>query len=196
MRYLIPILLVLGAYAASPLFMPVHETRAGSLAADGQQRLDTLFSALAGAATAEEAKGIQAEILRLLTEPPAGVPEMATLFQAADEHLKLAEFDRALAVLDRAVALAPTYPEAWHRRALARFRAGQLDGSVADLARVLALEPRHFGALSGLGLVNLSLGRMEAALQAYEAALKIHPHYRAARVHADAIRQARAGQPL
>lgn len=69
----------------------------------------------------------------------------------------------------------PEFTEAWNKRATVRFLAGDLTGSEADVYEVLAREPRHFGAISGLGLIKMRLGEFEAALQAYELLLTVNP---------------------
>ena len=70
----------------------------------------------------------------------------------------------------------PLFSEAWNKRATLYFVTGDLQKSRADIAQTLAIEPRHFGALAGLGLVELHLGNDEAALRAYQAAIEINPH--------------------
>ena len=67
----------------------------------------------------------------------------------------------------RAIALDPGYAEAWNRRATIRFMLGDYVGSIADIREVLAREPRHFGALSGLGLCLMALDRPQEALEAF-----------------------------
>ncbi|HEX9835384.1 MAG TPA: tetratricopeptide repeat protein, partial [Alphaproteobacteria bacterium] len=86
------------------------------------------------------------------------------------------DLDRALAVFDAMVGKAPNFAEAWNKRATVRYLRGEHRGSIADIERTLALEPRHFGALSGLGLVSLALGRDEAALEAFRRALAVDPY--------------------
>lgn len=70
----------------------------------------------------------------------------------------------------------PAFSEAWNKRATLYFLTGRFDKSRGDIAQTLAIEPRHFGALAGLGLIELHLGNDEAALRAYQAAIEINPH--------------------
>ena len=93
----------------------------------------------------------------------------------------------ALDVADDVVKRKPDYSEGWNFRATALYVAGKLDASLNDVAKVLKLEPRHFGALSGTALIMLRKGDNAAALAAIKRALEIHPHLRGA---ADIIRQA------
>ena len=71
---------------------------------------------------------------------------------------------------------APEFAEVWNKRATVRFIIGDLSGSKRDIARVLQLEPRHFGALSGLGMIQAQQGNYEGALLAYQAAAHQNPH--------------------
>src|SRR3546814_6374505 len=71
---------------------------------------------------------------------------------------------------------APDFAEAWNKRATVHFLMGHLAESAADVAETLRLEPRHFGALSGLGQIELLRDDLEGALEAFRAALKVHPH--------------------
>ena len=84
--------------------------------------------------------------------------------------------DSAERVFSRLVNDSPEFAEAWNKRATVRFLLGDDAGSRRDIARVIDLEPRHFGALSGLGMIHMRSGDLEAALQAFEAALRINPH--------------------
>lgn len=157
--------------------------------ADGA-RLDSLFARLKAAATPQEAATLVSEIWAVWAAPPPGAPEVEVLMDAAADYIRHEEYDRAVAALDEAIRLAPDYAEAFNRRATAHFRAGDHAASMADIAQTLKREPRHFGALSGLGMVQLAQGRLPEALKAYEAALDLNPHLRSAKVHADAIRAA------
>ena len=81
----------------------------------------------------------------------------------------------ALPLLDDMVARAPEWAEAWNKRATALYLAGEHDRSLADIDRVLALEPRHFGALAGMGLIRIAKGQFREALAAYRRALAVNP---------------------
>jgi tetratricopeptide (TPR) repeat protein len=83
-----------------------------------------------------------------------------------------AAYDHLTALTDHA----PEFAEGWNARATLLFQMGAYGPSIADIQRVLALEPRHFGALTGLGIMLEEMGEIEHALAAYRAAYAIHPH--------------------
>jgi tetratricopeptide (TPR) repeat protein len=83
-----------------------------------------------------------------------------------------AAYDHLTALTDHA----PDFAEGWNARATLLFQMGAYGPSIADIQRVLALEPRHFGALSGLGIMLEEMGETEAALAAFREAHAIHPH--------------------
>ena len=83
--------------------------------------------------------------------------------------------DRAAEMFSELIEQAPDYAEAWNKRATVYFLQGKLDRSADDVGRTLVLEPRHFGALSGLGQIELLRGNGEAAIAAFEDALRLHP---------------------
>jgi len=116
----------------------------------------------------------------------------AKLAKLMDRGIALMEqerFEAALRVFDDLVAVAPDYAEAWNKRATAHFLLGHLADSRADVDVTLKLEPRHFGALSGLGQIELLRGDPEAALAAFEAALRVNPHLPGTRTVIDHLRQ-------
>lgn len=71
---------------------------------------------------------------------------------------------------------APEFAEGWNARATLFFEMQHYGPSIADIGRALALEPRHFGALTGLGFMLEDMGEMDHALAAFQAAQAIHPH--------------------
>jgi len=84
----------------------------------------------------------------------------------------------AMPVLDDIVARAPNWAEGWNKRATALYLMGEYDRSLADIDRVLVLEPRHFGALAGLGLIRIEKGEIREALAAFRRALAVNPFLR------------------
>jgi tetratricopeptide (TPR) repeat protein len=79
-------------------------------------------------------------------------------------------------IFGRIIDREPHFAEAWNKRATVRFLGGNLNGSTKDIAKVLQLEPRHFGALSGLGMIHMYNGDWQNALKTYELAFSIHPY--------------------
>ena len=86
------------------------------------------------------------------------------------------DYDLAIKLLDAIIEIKPDYVEAWNRRATDLLPEKDYAHSIADIREVLAREPRHFGALSGLGLMLQELGDDKDALEAYRKALAIDPH--------------------
>ena len=82
----------------------------------------------------------------------------------------------AIETFDALISLEPGFAEAWNKRATVNFMAGNYADAIADIEETLSLEPRHFGAQSGKGLVLDAMGEKEAALEAFEKALRINPH--------------------
>jgi tetratricopeptide (TPR) repeat protein len=86
------------------------------------------------------------------------------------------DYPLALDLLDRIVTLQPDYVEGWNKRATVHFINDDIGKSLSDLERVLALEPRHFGALAGLGTIFRELGDNRRAIEAYRHALELDPY--------------------
>jgi Flp pilus assembly protein TadD len=120
-------------------------------------RLGPLFAALKIAPTAEAARPIEEHILEIWST--SGNEAVDALMAEGIAHLNGSDSDAALGLFDRVVALAPGFAEGWNKRATTLYTMGQFAKSVQDIEKVLALEPRHFGALSGLGLCDIRLGR-------------------------------------
>ncbi len=136
--------------------------------------LDTLFDALKIAPDAESAKAIEDRIWALWMVSGSDTCNllMGRVKAAADDK----DYDLAIQLLDAVVALKPDYVEAWNRRATIYYMKKDYGRALADIGEVLAREPRHFGALSGLGLILQEIGDDKHALEAYRKALAIDPH--------------------
>ncbi len=141
---------------------------------DGNYSLDTLFSALKIAPDEPSAKAIEDRIWAAWLV--SGSDTCNLLMSRAKAATDGKDYDLAIKLLDAIIALKPKYVEAWNRRATVYYLKKDLGHSIADIREVLALEPRHFGALSGLGSMLQEIGDDKDALDAYRKALAIDPH--------------------
>jgi len=149
--------------------------------AAGAQDRDTIHSAhyadlmqaLAGAATQPQADRIAARIWQIWLTAPDEVAQ--AVLDSALRHRKSYDFRGAIKDLDRLIEAYPDYAEGWNQRAPMYFMRGDYPASLADVAEVLALEPRHFGALSGKAIILYRQGKLALARIAVHEALKVHP---------------------
>jgi tetratricopeptide (TPR) repeat protein len=88
---------------------------------------------------------------------------------------RMKNYPLALTLLDKLVALEPDWAEAWNQRATVRFLSEDFDGSMADIDKVLKLEPRHFGALTGMAVILQREGLDKRALEVFNKTLEIYP---------------------
>lgn len=144
-----------------------------ALADQNDDRLPPLFEQLAAADDAAVARELEARIWAIWTE--SGMEEVDTLVSQGVAAMNRRSFGVALERFDAVVEQAPGYAEGWNKRATLYWLMDRLPESVADIRRTLALEPRHFGALSGMGLIFLESGDEEGALRAFQAVLAINP---------------------
>ena len=140
--------------------------------------LDALFTQLEQASDASAAASVEQEIWTHWAD--SGSPTVNILLERAAAAESDGDVDLAGRFLDQASDLAPEYAEPWNRRANLAYRAEDYAGAIAAIQETLKREPRHFGALAGLGLIYEELGQHRAALEAFRAALVIHPHYETA----------------
>jgi len=157
-------------------------------------RLDTLFKELRQAGGEDLAELIVAQIWDAWRD--ATPAEVRPLADQAGAEMARGEFHAAVALLDEVVKRAPLWPEGWNMRATALYLLGDHARSLADCHRVLALEPRHFGALAGMGLIHMAAGRFAAALEAYKRALGINPYLKERIVIIPALEKQVQGKPL
>ena len=138
-----------------------------------ETKLDGLFARLPEAGD-EEAGQITEEIW--IEWSKSGSPAMDLLLQRGQAAMAAGEPEIAVEHFTALIDHAPDFAEAYNGRATAYYQTGDLGPSVADIARTLTLNPRHFGALAGLGMILEELGKPEKALEAYQAALGVNPH--------------------
>lgn len=164
----------------------------GALAQDAV-KLDGLFERLK---TAEEAEAGRIEREIWIEWSKSGSPAEDLLLQRGKDALDLGDIPAAIEHFTAVIDHDPEFAEAWNARATAYYMAGEFGPSVADIARVLTLNPRHFGALSGLAMILEESGKPEKALEVYRAALAIHPHLQGATEAVERLETEAEGQEL
>ena len=141
-------------------------------------RLAPLFELLRSSSDPARLGRIEGTIWGLWLQ--SGREDVDRLMEQGMEAMSGNRLRESIGIFARVVDLAPGFAEGWNKRATAYYLAGDLEASLRDVERTLALEPRHFGALSGLGLIRLAQGDELGALLAFEAVLELHPRAPAA----------------
>jgi tetratricopeptide (TPR) repeat protein len=140
---------------------------------DPTRNLDFLFDALKFAPDDATAKQIEQRIWATWFVSPSDTANL--LMGRVRKAVETKDLDVALQLLDALIKIRPDYVEAWNRRATVYFMKNEYGKSLADIREVLKREPRHFGALSGLGMILQELGEDRRALEAYRRALAVYP---------------------
>jgi tetratricopeptide (TPR) repeat protein len=156
-------------------------------------RLDRLFERLQHTPDPAEARGLEQRIWQVWLE--AEDAAVNRLMERGIAALRQQQYPTALQAFDRLVAQAPEFAEGWNKRATVHYLMGNFGASVRDIQRTLALEPRHFGALFGLGLIYNALEQPEAALRSFEATLSLNPHSASTRQMVERLRRQLRGSP-
>jgi tetratricopeptide (TPR) repeat protein len=155
-------------------------------------RLDILFERITLTSDPREAESIEREIWQIWVI--SNDPVTNGFMQHGIEALTASRLDLAIDFFTKVIERSPGFAEGWNKRATAHYLNGDFAASVNDIERTLALEPRHFGALSGMGLIFLGQGDRIGALSAFERVLEINPHAKGARLHVPRLRELLKGQ--
>ena len=143
-----------------------QQTRNVPVAVSRAEALDLLFAELAVARSRDEASVLRDEIWKIWLL--SGSPAIDLLMSRSVDAMEARQLHHALNILNRMVVLAPEFSEAWNKRATVLYHLGKMEHSLADIARTLELEPRHFGALSGLAAILDSRGDHAGAARTRE----------------------------
>jgi tetratricopeptide (TPR) repeat protein len=138
------------------------------------EQLDKLFARLIKSTDDAEAQRVEQSIwsLWMTSDSPTADALLAQAMKASAAN----ETATALSILDDVIEVHPDYAEAWNKRATVYYLIGRYNDSLNDIDKVLELEPRHFGALSGRGMIKRQQGDLAAARAAFEEALSFNPH--------------------
>jgi tetratricopeptide (TPR) repeat protein len=161
---------------------------------DEASRLDQLFADLKRERNEKAAERIANQIWAEWRK--SGSASVDLMLQWSNEAAESKKFDVALDFLDQVITLQPGFAEGWNRRATVHFMMDNYAKSMADIEHTLRLEPRHFGALTGLAAILKETGRKELALDAYERTLDIYPMMRDAQSEVATLSEELAGEGI
>jgi len=153
--------------------LPEAPSKLPKVGADRTRGLDFLFGALKAAPDEASARHVEARIWALWMQTPSETA--ALLMVRVKAAMDAQNMDVALKLLDAVVKLRPDYVEAWNRRATLYYLKNDYAHSLDDIREVLTREPRHFGALAGLGMIMQETGQDKRALDAFRKALAVNP---------------------
>jgi tetratricopeptide (TPR) repeat protein len=159
---------------------------AGAWADQKDPRLSELFSRLESTDSLLEAHTIEGDIWSIWLT--SSNEEVNILMAEGVTAMNQGDFIAAVKDFTKIIEIEPDFAEGWNKRATVLYLLDDYAGSKADVDKVLALEPHHFGALAGLGLIYAALEQEEDAIAAFERALKIHPNMANARENIELMR--------
>lgn len=150
-------------------------------------KLDELFGQLLETNEEQTLRQIENQIWEIWLQHPN--PDVERLMQLGTQRMNAQAVSEAMVVFTQVTINYPNYAEAWNKRATLNYLIGEAEASEADIKKTLELEPRHFGALSGLGLVYLQRNELSKAKQAFEDLVAIHPNSPNAKSNLDQINE-------
>lgn len=159
-----------------------------------EQRLDRLFSELKRERNDKAAQRIADRIWQEWYR--SGSASIDLLMQWSGKAVADKKYDAALDFLDQVTLLQPGFAEGWNRRATVHFLMHDYGKSMADIEKTLELEPRHFGALSGMAQIMKGTGRKQLALEAWQRVLDIYPMMRNAQTEMSTLAEELAGEGI
>lgn len=150
-------------------------------------RLDQLFNVLKSSSNLTELQEAESSIWKIWFD--SGEQEINVLMDEAAMAVEAGELEYAEGLYTQVVGKAPKFSEGWNRRATVRFYQQDYDGSLEDIQRTLILEPRHFGATWGLGMILGSRRELTGAIAAFERLLEIKPNAHDARPRLELLKK-------
>ena len=159
-----------------------------------EARLDQLFADLKRERNEKTAERIAGRIWGEWFQ--SGSASIDLMMQWSQKAMDDQKFDVALDFLEQVVILQPKYAEGWNRRATVHYMMKNFGKSMSDIDQTLQLEPRHFGALSGLAQIMAATGHKQSALEAWQKVLAIYPMMRSAQDQVATLSEELAGEGI
>ena len=103
-------------------------------------------------------------------------PSIEADFYRGLESMRTGDLLMAVAFFTRVIDKNPNFAEGWNKRATVYYMLGKFDASMMDIHETLKLEPRHFGAMDGMGLIFIHLEQFNRAIDIYDQMLQIFPN--------------------
>ena len=153
-----------------------------------QKRIDELFDQLKNTTNYQKSKKIETEIWELWTTHPSK-SNLTALMADGSIYMNQNKLETAYNTFTKTIQLDPNWAEAWNKRATVLYLMGKYELSQADIDQVLKLEGRHFGALTGQGLVQTALKNYQKAIDSYIEAHKVHPYMRSPLIMIEKLQQ-------
>lgn len=192
------VLLAVALVASTGPSLAADPKAAGSAAAaapaSAGETLDTLFAELKRERNPQAAERIAKRIWNEWYK--SGSASIDLMMKWSNDAVAAQKYDVALDFLDQVVTLQPGFAEGWNRRATVHFLMRQFGKSMADIEHTLELEPRHFGALSGMAQIMKETGRKELALSAWQRVIDIYPMMRSAQNEIATLSEELAGESI
>ena len=154
---------------------------AASESEDRNLKLDQLFDQLKNSNNVSKALEIEIKIWNIWSTHPTQEKLTQSLSKGSDLISK-GKLEKAYRIFSAIIDTTPDWAEGWNKRATVLYLMGRYEDSLRDIYEVLKRESRHFGALSGQGLVHIKLKNYEKAIESYEAVQKIYPSISSAKV--------------
>jgi tetratricopeptide (TPR) repeat protein len=146
-----------------------------SAAADQlDSRLTELFDKLYISESKNEINNLTHDIWKIWDE--TSDPKIEADYHRGLEAMRTGDFVMSIDFFTRVIEKNPDFAEGWNKRATVYYILGQFDQSMIDINKTLLLEPRHFGAMDGMGLIFIQLQQYDKAIKIYDQMLEIFPH--------------------
>jgi tetratricopeptide (TPR) repeat protein len=148
-----------------------------SVQSSQEKVLNNLFNQLKKINNSKSAVLLEAKIWSIWNEHPTN-NKLTERLEFGTELMQYGDYNYALRVFDNIIVTDPKWSEGWNKRATVYFLMSQFKDSLDDIEKVLNIEPRHFGALSGQARIFLKLQKYEKAIKSIERALKFYPSFK------------------